>query len=47
MAVQDSEAVPLHIKRSQQPDECPISGCDESRYSRIGMEYHLIRSHDY
>lgn len=47
MAAQDSEAVPLHIKRSQQPDGCPVDDCETERYSRIGMEYHLIREHGY
>jgi len=26
--------------------ECPVDGCDETRVSTTGMEYHLLREHE-
>jgi hypothetical protein len=27
------------------PRECPCKGCDETRFTSLGMDYHLIRDH--
>lgn len=34
------------VKHTFVPSECPREGCDEERYSQIGMEFHLLRDHE-
>jgi hypothetical protein len=27
------------------PEECPVEGCSTTRYTSLGMGYHLLREH--
>lgn len=38
---------PDHIRATHSPDDCPVDGCETERFSRVGMEYHLLREHGY
>lgn len=41
------DATPRHIRETFDADDCPVDDCDVERFSRVGMEYHLIREHGY